>query len=230
MKIFNALTGEEDSFYEGKADLIQTFNTQETEKFFVEEFIIKAVDNLHGFSAIESLSLSYLNTLEDKEIIQEGMTLGKKYELKGNFLVLSDFSSKEYKQITQMFYVGFLLEASRRFYVVLDGGLDVLETLLVADDLRETLLMRIKSDNITVATTKKEVQQYESKIIESAEKLSYTPSIIYTNFTFRDAEIKILTNNEEQERDNGKGGVLAYGAFLTNKELLNEIELIIYMA
>jgi len=188
------------------------------------------VDNLKGFSAIESLNLSYLNTLDDKEIIQEGMDIGKKYELKGNFLILSDFSRKEHKHRSQMFYVGFLLESSRRFHIVLDGGLDILKMLIVADDLREILLMRIKSDNITVATTQKEIQYYKEQIIENVRKLSYMPHISYTDFMLRDAEIEILTDYEEQERNSGKGGVLTYGAFLTSEALLNEIELIIYMA
>jgi len=230
MKIFNALTHKEDEFYKGKADLIKIFNGEETQALVVEEFIIKAVDNLNGFSAIESLNLSYLNTLDDKEIIQEGMNIGKKYELKGNFLILSDFSLKEHKHTSQMFYVGFLLEASRRFHVVLDGGFEILKTLLVADELRETLLMRIKSDNITVVTTQKEIQYYKEQITDNVKKLSYIPHISYTDFTLRDAEIEILTDYEEQERNSGQGGVLAYGAFLTSKALLNEIELIIYMA
>ena len=230
MKIFNALTDEEDEFYEGKADLIQTINGENSQTLIVEKFIIKAVDSLKGFSAIESLDLSYLNIFDDKKIIEEGMNLGKKYELKGNFLILCNFSLKEYEHIAQMFYVGFLLEASRRFYVVLDGSFDMLETLLVADELRETLLMRVKSDNITVVTTQKEIRYYQEKIIDNVKKLSYLPHISYTNFTFKDAEIKILTDYEEQECDSGKGGILAYGAFLTNAELLNEIELIIYMA
>ena len=226
MQIFNALTHGEDKFYEGKADLIKIFNGEVTKVFFVEDLIIKAVDNLNVFSAIESLDLSYLNTLEDKEIIHAGMTFGKEYELKGNFLILSNFSAKEYERIIQMFYVGFLLEASRRFYIVLDGGLDRLETLLIADNLRETLLMRVKSDNIIVTTNKKEMQRNKDKIKEIISEMSYTPHIIYTDFTFKDSEIKIL---EEYEKKSSKGASLAYGTFLTNTIFLDEVELAYYM-
>lgn len=131
-----------------------------------------------------------------------------------------------------IFCAGFLLEASRRFHVVLAGGTQMAACLLVADALREDVLMRVKSQNITLATTSWVVNDKNSDIRHILSHLSYTPHAIYTSFSFADAEIAVLKLYDEGEAKEGAGAgaALAYantnGA--TNKELLEKIELLIY--
>ncbi|MDA3907877.1 MAG: nicotinate-nucleotide--dimethylbenzimidazole phosphoribosyltransferase [Sulfurimonas sp.] len=131
-----------------------------------------------------------------------------------------------------IFCAGFLLEASKRFHVVLAGGTQMASCLLVADALREDVLMRVKSDNITLATTSWVAKDENSDIKHILSLLSYTPHAIYTSFSFAEAEIPVLKLYDEGEAKEGvgAGAALAYantnGA--TNKELLETIELLIY--
>ncbi|PHQ65573.1 MAG: nicotinate-nucleotide--dimethylbenzimidazole phosphoribosyltransferase [Sulfurimonas sp.] len=131
-----------------------------------------------------------------------------------------------------IFCAGFLLEASRRFHVVLAGGTQMAACLLVADALREDVLIRVKSDNITLATTSWVVNDNNSDIKHILSLLSYTPHAVHTSFSFADAEIPVLKlyDDGEAKEGVGAGGALAYananGA--TNKELLEAIELLIY--
>ena len=131
-----------------------------------------------------------------------------------------------------IFCAGFLLEASRRFHVVLAGGTQMAACLLVADSLREDVLMRLKSENITLATTGWVVNDSHSNIKKILENLSYTPHAIYTEFSFTEAEIPVLKKYDEGEAKEGvgAGAALAYANTnkLTNKEVLDAVELIIY--
>ena len=131
-----------------------------------------------------------------------------------------------------IFCAGFLLEASRRFHVVLAGGTQMAACLLIADKLREDVLMQLKSDNITLATTQWVTRDENSDIAHILSHLSYTPHAVYTEFSFANAEIPILKKYDEGEAKEGvgAGACLAYAAVngLSNKEILNEIELIMY--
>ena len=131
-----------------------------------------------------------------------------------------------------IFCAGFLLEASRRFHVVLAGGTQMAACLLIADALREDILMRLKSDNVTLATTQWVARDENSDIAHILSHLSYTPHAVYTEFSFANAEIPVLKKYDEGEAKEGvgAGASLAYGAAngLTNEEILNEIELIMY--
>jgi len=131
-----------------------------------------------------------------------------------------------------IFCAGFLLEASRRFHVVLAGGTQMAACLLIADSLREDVLMRLKSDNITLATTGWVVNDKHSDIKHLLSLLSYTPHAVYTEFSFLNAEIPVLKKYDEGEAKEGvgAGGALAYGVTnnLNNDEVLDAIELIIY--
>ena len=132
-----------------------------------------------------------------------------------------------------IFCAGFLLEASRRFHVVLAGGTQMAACLLIADALREDVLMRLKSKNITLATTAWVVNDKNSNIKHILEQLSYTPHAIYTEFSFANTEIPILKKYDEGEAKEGvgAGACLAYANTnaITNEQLLREIELIMYM-
>ena len=131
-----------------------------------------------------------------------------------------------------IFCAGFLLTASRRFHIVLAGGTQMAACLLVADALREDVLMRAKHDNITLATTQWVAKDKSSDIKNILLKLSYTPHAIYTTFSFANAEIPILKKYDDGEAKEGvgAGATLAYANTnkITNKELLEAIELIIY--
>jgi NaMN:DMB phosphoribosyltransferase len=131
-----------------------------------------------------------------------------------------------------IFCAGFLLEASRRFHVVLAGGTQMAACLLIADILREDLLMRIKHDNITLATTTWVTKDKNSNIKHILEQLSYTPHALYTTFSFQDTEIPILKKYDDGEAKEGvgAGGALAYANLnnMTNKELLKQIQYLIY--
>ena len=131
-----------------------------------------------------------------------------------------------------LFCAGFLLEASRRFHIVLAGGTQMASCLLIADKLKEDVLMRLKSDNITLATTQWVAQDKNSDIEHLLSLLSYTPHAIYTEFSFANAEIPILKKYDDGEAKEGvgAGAALAYASIngITNEQLLNEIELLIY--
>ncbi|EQB39115.1 nicotinate-nucleotide--dimethylbenzimidazole phosphoribosyltransferase [Sulfurimonas hongkongensis] len=131
-----------------------------------------------------------------------------------------------------IFCAGFLLEASRRFHVILAGGTQMAACLLVADALKEDVLMRVKSENITLATTSWVVNDKDSDIKHILSHLSYAPHAIYTSFSFADAEIEVLKlyDKGEAKEGAGAGGALAYANAngITNRELLEKIELLIY--
>ena len=131
-----------------------------------------------------------------------------------------------------IFCAGFLLEASKRFHVVLAGGTQMASCLLVADALREDILMRVKSDNITLATTSWVANDENSDIKHILSHLSYTPHAIHTSFSFAKAEIPVLKKYDEGEAKEGvgAGAALAYAKTnnTTNEELLEAIELLIY--
>jgi uncharacterized protein (TIGR00303 family) len=131
-----------------------------------------------------------------------------------------------------LFCAGFILEASRRFHIVLAGGTQMATVLLIADKLREDLLMRVKHENITLATTQWVAKDKNSDIKHLLSLLSYTPHAVYTTFSFSSTDIPILKKYDEGEAKEGvgAGGALAYGCAngITNEELLHTIELLIY--
>jgi len=131
-----------------------------------------------------------------------------------------------------IFCAGFLLTASRRFHVVLAGGTQMAACLLVADTLREDVLMRLKNDNITLATTQWVVNDEKSNIKNILSKLSYTPHAIYTKFSFANAEIPVLKKYDDGEAKEGVGVGAALGFahanHINNEELLEAIEYILY--
>ena len=126
----------------------------------------------------------------------------------------------------------FLLEASKRFHIVLAGGTQMAACLLIADALREDVLMRIKHENITLATTQWVAKDEHSNIARLLSLLSYTPDALYTTFSFDKAEIAVLKKYDEGEAKEGvgAGASLAYALTngVSNEEILNEIELIMY--
>ena len=131
-----------------------------------------------------------------------------------------------------IFCAGFLLTASRRFHIVLAGGTQMAACLLIADKLREDVLQRVKHDNITLATTAWVARDEHSDIAHILSFLSYEVHAVYTDFSFAKAEIDVLKKYDEGEAKEGVGAGAALGyAYtngITNKELLDQIEYIIY--
>ncbi len=241
---------------------------------------------VHNFDIHSSDSIASGANIDAKSIFEKGRKAGREYELKGNYLILSecvpsgtttatatalalgydcrgDFSSsfadvpnsiknetidkalsltdKEMSNFEKLsivsdnmliFNAGFLMEASRRFHVVLAGGTQMAACLLVADALREDVLMRVKSDNITLATTSWVANDKNSDIEHLLSLLSYKPHALHTSFSFADAEIPVLHRYDKGEVKEGVGAGAAlgyaYANGIENKELLDAIELILY--
>jgi uncharacterized protein (TIGR00303 family) len=181
-----------------------------------------------GYDCKDAFSSSFLNVpneIRDQTIhkalslISEDMTNFEKLSLVSDNMLI--------------FCAGFIMSASRRFHIVLAGGTQMAACLLIADALREDVLMRAKHDNITLATTQWVAKDENSDIKYLLSLLSYTPHAIYTTFSFQDSEIEILKKYDEGEAKEGVGAGAALGYAntnkITNKELLEAIELIIYM-
>lgn len=180
-----------------------------------------------GYDCANDFSSSFLSVPNSVRDVTINAALSLIDDDMDNFEKLSTVSDN-----MLIFCAGFLLEASRRFHVVLAGGTQMAACLLIADKLREDVLMRLKSDNITLATTQWVARDENSDIAHILSHLSYTPHAVYTEFSFANAEIPILKKYDEGEAKEGvgAGACLAYGAVngLSNEEILNEIELIMY--
>ncbi|MDF1876266.1 nicotinate-nucleotide--dimethylbenzimidazole phosphoribosyltransferase [Sulfurimonas sp. SAG-AH-194-L11] len=180
-----------------------------------------------GYDVAEDFSSSFLNVPKDvrSETINAALSLVD--ENMSTFEKLSLVSDN-----MLIFCAGFLLEATRRFHVVLAGGTQMAACLLVADKLREDVLMRLKPENITLTTTAWVANDKNSNIKHILEQLSYTPNAIYTEFSFANTEIPVLKKYDEGEAKEGvgAGACLAYANAnsLSNKEVLEAVELIMY--
>ncbi|MBL1243245.1 MAG: TIGR00303 family protein [Sulfurimonas sp.] len=180
-----------------------------------------------GYDVANDFSSSFLNVPDDVRSKTINAALALVDDSMSTFEKLSLVSDN-----MLIFCAGFLLEASRRFHVVLAGGTQMAACLLVADKLREDILMRLKSDNITIATTGWVTNDTNSNIKHILEQLSYTPNAIYTEFSFANAEIPVLKKYDDGEAKEGvgAGAALAYANTnsLTNKDILDAVELIMY--
>jgi len=180
-----------------------------------------------GFDCENDFSSSFLNVPNDvrRKTIQASLSL--LHDSMSNFEKLNIVSDN-----MLIFCAGFLLEASKRFHIVLAGGTQMAACLLIADKLREDVLMRIKSENITLATTAWVVHDTNSNIKHILEQLSYTPHAIYTEFSFANTQIPVLKKYDEGEAKEGvgAGASLTYATTnnLCNKDVLEALELIIY--
>jgi len=180
-----------------------------------------------GYDCENDFSSSFLNSPDDikNKTINEALSLIN--DDMSNFEKLSFVSDN-----MLIFCAGFLLEASRRFHVVLAGGTQMAACLLIADKLKEDVLMRVKSNNITLATTSWILNDRDSDITHLLSLLSYKPHAIYTSFSFEQSEIPILKKYDEGEVKEGvgAGGALAYAYSneSNNQELLDAIEYIMY--
>jgi len=181
-----------------------------------------------GYDVADAFSSSFLDVPNEIRSRTINAALSLVDESMSNFEKLSLVSDN-----MLLFTAGFLLEATRRFHVVLGGGTQMAAALLVADSLREDLLMRVKSENITLATTAWVAEDKHSNLRAILEQLSYKPHAIATTFSFAQSEIPVLKKYDDGEAKEGvgAGAALAYAKTnsIANKTLLEAIELIIYM-
>ncbi len=241
---------------------------------------------LHSFDISPSNSIENGANIDAKTIFLKGMEFGRKYELKGNYLILGEstpagtttaaasalalgydldgaFSSsflnvpndiknqtiqKALSLVNEdmttfeklsivsdnmlIFCAGFLMEASKRFEIVLAGGTQMAACLLIADKLREDVLQRINHNNVTLATTQWVAKDPNSDIAKILSQLSYTPNAVYTTLSFANAEIPVLKKYDEGEAKEGvgAGGALGYGFInsVENDQVVEAVELIMY--
>jgi uncharacterized protein (TIGR00303 family) len=180
-----------------------------------------------GYECENDFSSSFLNSPDSIKNTTIKKALSLINEDMSNFDKLSIVSDN-----MLIFCAGFLLTASKRFKIVLAGGTQMAACLLIADKLREDVLMRIQHDNITLATTAWVAKDKNSNIKHLLELLSYKVHAIYTSFSFQNTEIPILKKYDEGEAKEGvgAGASLAYGARnnLTNEQVLKQIEYLIY--
>jgi len=181
-----------------------------------------------GYDCEDDFSSSFLNVPNDIKSKTINAALSLVNEDMSNFEKLGIVSDN-----MLLFCAGFIVEASRRFQIVLAGGTQMAACLLIADKVREDILKRVKHENVILATTQWVAKDTNSNIQHILEQLSYTPNALYTTFSFANAEIPILKKYDEGEAKEGVGAGAALGYAkansLSNEELLRQIELLIYM-
>ncbi len=180
-----------------------------------------------GYDAAGCFSSSFLNT--PKSIKEE--TIQKALRLINDDM--SDFEKLgAVADNMLLFTAGFIYEATKRFEVVLAGGTQMAAVMLIADKLRETMLMRPDHKNLTLATTQWVVEDEKSDIEKLLSLLSYEPNALYTTFSFQNAEIPVLKKYDEGEAKEGvgAGGALGYANAhdIENDAIVQNIELMMY--
>jgi len=180
-----------------------------------------------GYDCANDFSSSFLHVPNDIKTQTINKALSLLNEDMTNFEKLGIVSDN-----MLIFCAGFLLEASKRFQIVLAGGTQMAACLLIADKLKEDVFMRIKHDNIILATTQWVVEDKNSDIAHILEQLSYKPHAVYTTFSFQNTQIPILKKYDEGEAKEGvgAGAALAYSSKnnTQNQALLEQIEYLIY--
>lgn len=123
-----------------------------------------------------------------------------------------------------LFCAGFISSATKRFLVVLAGGTQMASCLLIADKLTNGTL---NCQNLCLATTEWVAKDKNSNIAHLLTLLSFTPSAIYTEFSFQTSRVEILKKYDEGEAKEGVGvgGALAYAKEIENQILIKRIEM-----
>lgn len=153
-------------------------------------------------------------------------------------LALSKESISNFEKLNQfgdtmlLFCAGFLIEASKRFQIVLSGGIQMTAVLLIADALREDILMRANHNNIILSMTHWTLQNGQADPRGLLSLLSYTPKTLCATVSFENSEIPALKQYDINEfnEEAGAGAALAYAERhgISDKELLEQIEILYY--
>lgn len=127
-----------------------------------------------------------------------------------------------------LFVAGFILEASRRFKIILGGGTQMAAALLIADVLAHKHQIHFDHSHIALATTHWIAKDAASSIVRLLEQLSFPVKAFYSDFSYSDATIPVLKLYDEGEAKEGvgAGAALAYGAMhgLTQEAITCKIE------
>ena len=229
------------------------------DNLFTPTLITNAVENLCPFKAITIEPIDTQTHQTPKTLFSQGAKMAHSYEIRGNSLILGTISAalapSQIQKLTKtieslstqregsafelleecdamlLYISGFLFEASRRFHLILGGDILMAFALLVADSLREELLMRPMHQNISYVTTEWALQT--QPIEEKLAMLSYEPHALYSSFSCEGCEIKELEDigKNGSLESAASGAALAYAEAnnITQKALLEEMELIVYM-
>lgn len=129
---------------------------------------------------------------------------------------------------TLLFAAGFMLEASKRFHVVLGGGTQMAAALLIADALSTKESIWFDPRKITLCTTGWIAKDGASDINALLEQLSFRVKAVYADFRYEDAQIPVLKLYDEGEAKEGvgAGAAIAYGYMhgRTQAEITAEVE------
>ncbi len=114
---------------------------------------------------------------------------------------------------TLMFVAGFVLEACRRFPVVLGGGTQMAAALLIANKISKRDGLPMDPRKITLCTTRWIAQDGASNINALIAQLDFAPKTVYADFLYSDASIPVLKLYDEGEAKEGvgAGAAIAYG-------------------
>jgi len=263
MRTYNIFTNHAEPLLHTKADLLLISSLEKNRSSFSALFeeetllyspllITNAVANLCAFSETTFHNIEKKEKRDARDIFALGMAFGRSYELRGNALILGQYSHNASTNAEQtlallkanqdktnfetllacdatlLFCAGFLLEASRRFHIIVGGGFEMAFALFVADILRVDLLMRPMSHNITYVCSQnsKQTQPVETLLRE----LRYAPHALYASFDFFSTEIEALRDIEEEEcAASGAALAFAQANAISDTAILNEMELIVYL-
>jgi len=168
--------------------------------------------------ATNPISIKQTTIQKALELIDDGMSRFEKLGVVSDNMLL--------------FCAGFLYSASKRFEIVLAGGTQLAAALLIADALREDMLLRPNHNNITLATTAWVAKDSSADLKKLLSLLSYEPKALYTTFSFASAEIPVLRkyDNGEAKEGVGAGASLAYATThnITQEAIVENVELMMY--
>ena len=129
---------------------------------------------------------------------------------------------------TLMFCAGFILEASKRFNVVLAGATQMASVLLIADKLSTLYQIHFDYRKLHLCTTKWIAKDGASNINALLSQLNFRVKAMYADFLYEDANIPVLKLYDEGEAKEGVGcgAAIAYGYCrnITQKEITAEVE------
>ncbi len=129
---------------------------------------------------------------------------------------------------TVMFVAGFVLEASRRFEVVLGGGTQMAAALLIADRLATRETIPHDPRHISLWTTRWIAEDGASNIQDLLDQLNFSPKACYADFLYEDATIPVLKKYDEGEAKEGVGAgaaiAYAYAHGITQKQITEQVE------
>ena len=129
---------------------------------------------------------------------------------------------------TLMFTAGFVLEASRRFEVVLGGGTQMAAALLIADKVARRDGIAHDPRHISLSTTRWIAEDGASDIQVLLDQLHFSPKALYADFLYSDATIPVLKKYDEGEAKEGVGAgaaiAYAYAHGITQQQITAQVE------